>query len=173
MIPDLADLHVRAMTLPEGGQRFIAAGEFMWMIDMANTLRSQLGSRRVRVPRHRLPDFVVRLILPIMPQLRGLAPLIGHKFPLTTEKGATRARLRTPCSTDHRCRMRREPARDDLCLNLTHRLDSEDEWVLPQNDFILRRKICQIRILVGVARPHQCIAMLCDVDRMQQSERMA
>lgn len=67
-VRDLADLHVRAMTSPEAaGQRFIAAGDFMWLSDIANTLR-------------------VRLIMPFMPQLRGLAPLIVRLFPLTLEK---------------------------------------------------------------------------------------
>jgi dihydroflavonol-4-reductase len=86
-VRDLADLHVHAMTLPNAaGQRFIAAGDFMWMSDIANTLRVQLGDRGARVPHRRLPNFVVKLILPFMPQLKGLAPLIGRRFPLTSEK---------------------------------------------------------------------------------------
>jgi nucleoside-diphosphate-sugar epimerase len=33
---DLADLHIRAMTSPEAaGQRFIAAGDFMWIADIS------------------------------------------------------------------------------------------------------------------------------------------
>ncbi|WP_342363006.1 aldehyde reductase [Terrarubrum flagellatum] len=84
---DLADLHIRAMTSPAAaGQRFIAAGDFMWMRDMALTLRSRLGARGQKAPTRALPDIVVRALLPFMPQFRALAPLLGRKFELTTEK---------------------------------------------------------------------------------------
>jgi nucleoside-diphosphate-sugar epimerase len=86
-VRDLADLHIRAMISPAAaGQRFIAAGEFMWMADIAAELRSQLGSAAARTPTRRLPDFVVRLLLPFMPNLRALAPLLGRQFPLTSGK---------------------------------------------------------------------------------------
>src|SRR5947207_1207238 len=40
-VRDLADLHIRAMTSPAAaGQRFIGAGEFMWLSEIARTLRS-------------------------------------------------------------------------------------------------------------------------------------
>jgi nucleoside-diphosphate-sugar epimerase len=86
-VRDLADLHIRAMTADAAaGQRFIAAGEFMWMEDMAKTLRAQLGEKGAKVPTRRLPDFVVRLLLPFMASLRTLAPLLGRRFPLSTDK---------------------------------------------------------------------------------------
>lgn len=83
---DLADLHIRAMTAAAAaGQRFIAAGEFMWMEDMAKTLRAQLGAAGAKVSTRRLPDFV-RLLLPFMANLRSLAPLLGRRFPLNANK---------------------------------------------------------------------------------------
>lgn len=86
-VRDLADLHIRAMTADAAaGQRFIAAGEFMWMEDMAKTLRAQLGEKGAKVATRRLPDFVVRLLLPFMANLRSLAPLLGRRFPLNTDK---------------------------------------------------------------------------------------
>ena len=86
-VRDLADLHIRAMLSPAAaGQRFIAAGEFMWMQDIAAVLRSQLGSQAARTPTRRLPDFVVRLLLPFLPNLRALAPLLGRQFALTSDK---------------------------------------------------------------------------------------
>lgn len=86
-VRDLADLHIRAMTSPaSSGQRFIATGDFMWLQEIAGTLREKLGTRAAKVPTRRLPDFVVRLLLPFMPHLRGLAPLLGRKFPLSSEK---------------------------------------------------------------------------------------
>jgi dihydroflavonol-4-reductase len=86
-VRDLADLHIRAMTSPAAaGQRFIATGEFLWMADIAGALRAQLGSQAAKVPTRRLPNFIVRLLLPFMPNLRALAPLLGRRFALTSEK---------------------------------------------------------------------------------------
>jgi dihydroflavonol-4-reductase len=86
-VRDLADLHIRAMTAPQAaGQRFIAAGEFMWMEDIAKTLRSGLGERAVKVPTRRLPNFVVRILSLFVPVLRLLRRDLGRKNLLTSEK---------------------------------------------------------------------------------------
>jgi dihydroflavonol-4-reductase len=86
-VRDLADLHIRAMTAsPAAGQRFIAAGEYMWMEDIARTLRTELGAAGAKTPTRRLPNFVVRMLLPFATNLRSLAPLLGRRFPLTSAK---------------------------------------------------------------------------------------
>jgi nucleoside-diphosphate-sugar epimerase len=86
-VRDLADLHIRAMTAPEAaGQRFIAAGDFMWMDEIAKTLRSNLGKQADKVPTRGLPDFVVRFLSLFIPQLRMLTPDLGRKNSLTSEK---------------------------------------------------------------------------------------
>ena len=86
-VRDLADLHIRAMTATAAaGQRFIAAGEYMWMEDIAQTLRTQLGEAGAKAPTRRLPNFVVRMLLPFVANLRSLAPLLGRRFPLTSQK---------------------------------------------------------------------------------------
>lgn len=86
-VRDLADLHIRAMTASSAaGQRFIAAGDYMWMEDMARTLRTELGEAGAKTPTRRLPNFVVRMLLPFAANLRSLAPLLGRKFPLTSDK---------------------------------------------------------------------------------------
>jgi len=53
---------------------------------MAKTLRAQLGAAGAKISTRRLPDFVVRLLLPFMANLRSLAPLLGRRFPLNTDK---------------------------------------------------------------------------------------
>ena len=84
---DLADLHIRAMTAPRRkGQRFLAAGDFMWMEDIARTLRSQLGVKASKVSTRRLPDFVFRLVSRVAPDLRTLAPLLGRVTAVSSEK---------------------------------------------------------------------------------------
>jgi nucleoside-diphosphate-sugar epimerase len=86
-VRDLAELHVRAMISPEAaGQRFLAAGDFMWMKDIARTLRSRLGKRASQVPTRALPDFAVRFLSLFIPQMRMLTRDLGRRNNLTTEK---------------------------------------------------------------------------------------
>jgi dihydroflavonol-4-reductase len=44
------------------GERFIAAGEFLWFADMARALRSELGAQASKVPTRAMPDLVVRIL---------------------------------------------------------------------------------------------------------------
>jgi nucleoside-diphosphate-sugar epimerase len=86
-VRDLADLHIRAMTAPEAaGQRFLAAGDFMWMEEIARTLRSQLGAEAGKVSTRRLPDFVFRFVSRFIPDLRTLSPLLGRVTAVSSEK---------------------------------------------------------------------------------------
>lgn len=86
-VRDLADAHIRAMTTPEAaGERFIAAGDFLWMADIARALRGGLGARGRKVPTRTLPAFLLRLLLPLLPQFRPLALMLGRKFRLTSDK---------------------------------------------------------------------------------------
>ena len=86
-VRDLAELHVRAMTAPEAAaNRFIAAGDFRWMEDIATTLRLKLGSRAGKVPTRRMPNFVFRLLSLFVPVLRSFVSSLGRKNELTAAK---------------------------------------------------------------------------------------
>ena len=86
-VRDLASLHIRAMTSPDAaGERFIAAGDFMWMDEIARVLRTHLGIRARNVPTRRLPDFVVKFLSLFVPQLRMLTPDLGRKIDTTSAK---------------------------------------------------------------------------------------
>jgi dihydroflavonol-4-reductase len=86
-VRDLADLHIRAMTAPEAaGQRFVATGDFLWMHEIADTLRSNLGERAARVPTRILPTPVVRLLAVFVPAMRTLTPLLGQKSLFSSAK---------------------------------------------------------------------------------------
>jgi nucleoside-diphosphate-sugar epimerase len=86
-VRDLADLHIRALTAPEAaGQRFLATGEFMWLADLARTLRAELGERAAKVATRALPDLAVRLLALVQPQLRALTPLLGAVNPVSSDK---------------------------------------------------------------------------------------
>jgi dihydroflavonol-4-reductase len=90
-VRDVADLHVRAMTHPDAaGQRFLAAaGDPMQLPAMARMLRDRLGADASRVPTRTVPNWVVRLLAPLNPTLRDVAPLLGDPKPISHEK-ATR-----------------------------------------------------------------------------------
>jgi len=77
-VRDLATLHAEALTAPAAaGRRFIAAGEFLWLRDMAAILRERLGARAAKAPRRQLPDWVVRAAAPFNAEMAQLAPTLG------------------------------------------------------------------------------------------------
>ncbi len=62
-VRDLAELHLRALETPGlDGERFIGSGRFMMMEEGGAILRARLGEKARKVPKRRIPDFVVRLI---------------------------------------------------------------------------------------------------------------
>jgi nucleoside-diphosphate-sugar epimerase len=86
-VRDVADLHIRAMTAPEArGQRFIAAAEFMWMMEIARLLRDRLGGRAGKVPTRRLASFVLRFAALFNPQLTDMTVMLDHKHEVTSAK---------------------------------------------------------------------------------------
>jgi nucleoside-diphosphate-sugar epimerase len=86
-VRDVADLHIRAMTAPEAaGQRFIAAGDFAWIADLAALLRARLGDAANKVPTRKVPDLVVRVAALFDKSLAGLAPRLGERRAFTSAK---------------------------------------------------------------------------------------
>lgn len=87
-VRDLADIHIRAMTSPQAaGERFLATGEFTWMLDMARVLRDELGPDAARVPTRGIPDFAVRLAARFRdPSLREITPALGRRNRHSTAK---------------------------------------------------------------------------------------
>lgn len=63
-VRDVADLHLRAMTNPAAkGERFLAiSGDFMSMLEIAETLKARLGNAASRVTTRVLPDWLVRIV---------------------------------------------------------------------------------------------------------------
>ena len=86
-VRDVADLHLRAMTAPEAaGQRFIAAGDFAWMADVAAILRGGLGAGAAKVPTRKVPDLVLRLASLFDRSLAGVVPRLGEKRTFVSAK---------------------------------------------------------------------------------------
>ncbi len=79
-VRDVADLHIRAMTAPEAaGQRFIAAGDFAWMEEVAALLKAHLGDAARKVPTRRVPDLVLRLVALFDRSVAGVVPRLGER----------------------------------------------------------------------------------------------
>ena len=87
---DVADLHIRAMTAPEAaGQRFIAAGEFAWMADLAALLKARLGPEAAKVPTRKVPDVVLRIAALFDKDLGAVTGGLGQKHDFTSAKAQT------------------------------------------------------------------------------------
>lgn len=99
-VRDIADLHVRAMEA-EGvaGERFIGAGDFAWMKDVAATLRARLGDRARKVPSLQIPDLAVKFFALFDPLVRDRLFELNKYRPVSHEK-ATRILGWTPRAND-------------------------------------------------------------------------
>ena len=90
-VRDVADLHIRAMTDPTAaGQRFIAAGEFAWMADLAALLRARLGPEAAKVPTMKAPDLLLHLAALFDADLKTVVPGLGRKRTFSSAKARER-----------------------------------------------------------------------------------
>ena len=87
-VRDVADLHVRAMTSPAAqSERFLAAaGDSMWMAEVAKLLRARLGDAASKVSTRELPNWMVRVAARTNPAMKGILPILGLKMNATSEK---------------------------------------------------------------------------------------
>ena len=86
-VRDVADLHIRAMTMEEAAsQRFIAAGSWAWMMDIAHMLRAGLGAEASKVPTRKAPDFLLRLVALVDRDIGAVTDSLGHKRDYTSAK---------------------------------------------------------------------------------------
>ncbi len=84
---DLIGLHLKAMTAPEAaGQRLIASADFLWMTEIAQILRDNLGPRAAKVPTRIMPDFLLRLAAPFHSEARFFADRLGLRSEFDASK---------------------------------------------------------------------------------------
>lgn len=78
-VRDVADLHVRALTAPGiAGERFIASGPFLKLIEVARVLKTELPDQSRKVPTRRLPDWLVRFSALFNPMIRQITGELGN-----------------------------------------------------------------------------------------------
>ncbi|MBS0480543.1 MAG: NAD-dependent epimerase/dehydratase family protein [Proteobacteria bacterium] len=91
-VRDIAALHVLALEAPADkvrDGRFIgSSGPFFKFIDIARLLREKLGPQARKVPTRVMPDWLVRLLAKVMPQLRQVLGELGR----TRQMNAAHAR---------------------------------------------------------------------------------
>ena len=86
-VRDIADLHVRALRAPDAaGQRFIGAGPFYWLDDIARVLRERVPELAGKVPERRLPSWLVRLSSVSDPVVRDRLFGRDKERPVSAEK---------------------------------------------------------------------------------------
>lgn len=95
-VRDLAVAHVDAMTTPgAAGQRLIVSGDFMWMKEIAATLKTSLGAQGGKVPTKALPDIVVKVGANFSPALKTLRPLLNRSHRFSSDKARRIIGLKT------------------------------------------------------------------------------
>ena len=78
-VRDVAAAHVRAMTDPDaGGQRFPMGTGAISMLEIGNLLKPQFPEYAARMPRGEVADWLVRLIAPLVPDMRGNVGELGR-----------------------------------------------------------------------------------------------
>jgi dihydroflavonol-4-reductase len=89
-VRDVADLHLRAMTHPNGaGERFIASsGDPLSLHEIALILRAHLGAEARGVPTRVLPNWLMRLTARRAESLKPLVPDLGRIRRSSSEKAS-------------------------------------------------------------------------------------
>lgn len=86
-VRDVAALHVLAMRAPEAaGQRYLAASEFLWFVEIAGILRESFGDRATKVSTRVLADWVLRAAAPFSAQAAQLAVDLGVRREIDASK---------------------------------------------------------------------------------------
>ena len=114
-VRDVADLHVRALKAPAmAGERFIASGRFMKMIEIADVLRAELGPQAQRAPTRVLPDWLVRLAALFNPVARAVLGELGS----TRHQDASHAKAVLGWASRHEAQSIADTARSLLQLGI-------------------------------------------------------
>lgn len=75
---DVAELHVRCLEQPGlAGERFIASGKFMKLIEIADVLRRGLGEQARKVPGKTMPSWILSVIALFNSDVRSIRDEVG------------------------------------------------------------------------------------------------
>ncbi len=80
-VRDVAEAHVRAIEAPAEkvrGERFPTSDSFLWIREMAEIVRRRVPEHAGKVPRRAMPDWLVGLLAPFMPEMKQIRGELGN-----------------------------------------------------------------------------------------------
>ena len=80
-VRDVAKIHVAALEAPADtvrNGRFAASAQFMWIREMADTLRQRVPELAKKTPKRRMPDWLVRVLALFMPEMKQVKGELGN-----------------------------------------------------------------------------------------------
>lgn len=119
-VRDVVDLHLRAMAAPQArGQRFIAvSGKALWLKDVADILRAELGEQAAKVPAEEMADEEVRRLAQNAPAMAAMVPQLGILRETTASKAQNMLGWQP------------RPAREAILASVLSLLDAEEREAL-------------------------------------------
>jgi nucleoside-diphosphate-sugar epimerase len=86
-VRDLATAHRLALETPSAaGNRYIVAGEHLWMREVAAVLAEEFNPQGYRVPTGSLPTWLLRVVARFDPSVRPALDLVGRREEVTADK---------------------------------------------------------------------------------------
>jgi len=78
-VRDVAECQVKAMEIPEAaGERFLATEGFLWFADAAEVLRKKFPAYDAKIPKRKIPDFVLKLMAVFQPIYKQTVTELGR-----------------------------------------------------------------------------------------------
>ncbi len=80
-VRDVAEAHIRALEAPADkvrGERFPTSQKFMWISEMADTIRERVPEHAGKVPTRRMPDWLAQFLALFMPEMRQIKGELGN-----------------------------------------------------------------------------------------------
>lgn len=86
-VRDVASLHILAMESPKAaGQRFACANGFLWLEEMADILREAFPDNAKKIPKNKMPNWLVRLAVRFGAAPAALATELGRNRETSSDK---------------------------------------------------------------------------------------
>ncbi|WP_084659591.1 SDR family oxidoreductase [Vibrio sonorensis] len=86
-VRDVAELHIRALFHPKAaGERFIAAADFKWFSEVAETLRKGYPEYDKAIPKRNLPSWLVKLVSRFDPAIKTVVKDLDNERRVSNHK---------------------------------------------------------------------------------------
>lgn len=80
-VRDVGEAHIRALEAPAEtvrGERFPTSQKFLWIREMADTIRARVPQHAGKVPTRRMPDWLAKFLALFMPEMRQIKGELGN-----------------------------------------------------------------------------------------------